>query len=334
LLRELRHRITAGGRDLAVAVAPRLSERAADRMGALIAGLGPHLPVLARQVARNMRSTGVYSPAAHRDYFAGLGEHFAGALQVLRCAARDSMSPSPDFLRMTHERIRVDDSIGLLRDSLRSGRGAIVMSPHINNYFMNVAGLNEQVPLTAYMRWVKDEKRQAAKAKWYQASGADYISEPPEAGGPLGRMKTMANVLNAGRALVVLVDLTQKREDGVAVRFFGREVYLPGGTAVLAIRTATPVFMMTASRADGRQVIRLNGPYLPHQMSGDRREAVGTIMQAFADHLERMLTEKPGLWYLWGDKRWTRTFGGDPRYVRPLRPVGASASIEAEPEGA
>ncbi|HOA72665.1 MAG TPA: hypothetical protein PL151_16600 [Phycisphaerae bacterium] len=316
MLRELRHAVTAGARDLALRLSPMMSERAADRVAPLIARLGPHLPVLARQVADNMRSAGVYSRQAHRDYFAWLGEHFAGALQVLRCAARESQSPSPSFMRMAHERIGLDASADRLRDCLAEGCGAIVMSPHINNYFMNSARLNEHVPLTAYMRWVNDPRRQAAKELWYRASGASFISEPPDAGGPLGRMKRMAEVVQSGRVLLVLVDLTQKREDGVPVRFFDREVYLPGGTAVLALRTGAPLFIMTARCEAGRQVVELTGPIRAERAGRDRQQAAREIMQAFADRFATMLAEYPGLWYLWGDKRWTRTFRGDQRYVK------------------
>lgn len=353
MLREIRQWITAQARNTAAALAPRLSRQAADRLGAIIAHVGPHVPVLARQVADNMRSAGIYSRRGHRDYFAGLAEHFAGALQVLRCAAgsteltaeagstgltaeagsteltvesRDAQSPSPvrlssrpkpEFMQLVRERIGVDASVDQLRDSLVQGRGAIILSPHINNYFMNVARLNEQVPLTVYMRWVNDPQRQAAKDKWYRVSGCTFISQPPDGGGPLGRMKRMAEVIEAGRPLMVLVDLTQKREDGVAVRFFGREVYLPAGAAVLALRTAAPVFVMTAYRAEGRQVIQLHGPYRADRRA-DRQAGVQRILQTFADHLERMLIEQPGLWYLWADKRWTRTFRGDPRYTQPM----------------
>lgn len=297
-------------------MAPWLGERVADGARSVIAGLGPYLPVLARQVADNMRSAGVYSDVALRDYFAGLGEHFAGALQVLRCAARERQSPSPTFMRMVHERIGLDASADLLRECVGQGRGAIVLSPHINNYFMNVARLNTDVPLTAYMRWVKDARRQAVKDMWYQVSGAEFISEPPDAGGPLGRIKRMSEVVRSGRPLVVLLDLTQKREEGVPVRFFGREVYLPAGVALVAVRTESPVFVMTARRDAGRQIVHVHGPFHADRAIGDRQAMVRRLLQIFADHLQAMLAQEPGLWYLWGDKRWTRTFRGDPRYVK------------------
>lgn len=313
--------------------APWLGERAPDRAGRVIARLGPYLPILARQVAENMRLAGVCSERSVHDYFGWLGEHFAGALHVLRCAACEPESPSPAFLRLVHDRISIDSSLQSLRESIRPDRGAIILTPHINNYFMNVTRLNEEVPLTAYMRWVKDAKRQQAKEKWYHVSGADYISEPAESGGPLGRIKRMADVVNSGRSLVVLMDLTQKREDGIDARFFGREVYFPGGAVMLAIRTGAPVFVFTVRDTGRTQQIRLHGPYQADRSSGSRRELSQRLVQTFADHLADMIRESPGLWYLWGDKRWTRTWHGDPRYVRSLGPAADREACAAATEG-
>jgi lauroyl/myristoyl acyltransferase len=47
---------------------------------------------------------------------------------------------------------------------------------------------------------------------------------------------------------------------------------------------------------------------------------IGAATQWFADEFERFLREQPALWYLWADKRWTRVFRGDPRYVASVGP--------------
>ena len=46
-----------------------------------------------------------------------------------------------------------------------------------------------------------------------------------------------------------------------------------------------------------------------------RRAAVRRRLQWFATSFEDFLRRQPALWYLWGDKRWTRVLRGDPRYV-------------------
>ncbi len=318
MLRAVRHWLLAGVTDAAVKVAPRLSPCAAERIAALIGHLGPRVPVLARMVADNMRAAGVYSAAAHRAYFAQVAGHFAGALHALRCAPRAIEGGSDELIALAAERIELDESVQRLRAALNGGRGVILVGPHICNYLLNLARLNQAVPLTVYLRHAKDRRREAAKQRWYRASGVAWISEPADAGGPLGRLGHMAAALRAGQVLFVTPDLPQKRDDGVTVRLFGREIYLPAGPALLAERTGAPFFMLTASPAGGRQRLHVQGPFDANEDSRGapaRRMAVERRMQWFAEHFERLVRATPELWYLWGDKRWTRVFRGDTRYV-------------------
>jgi lauroyl/myristoyl acyltransferase len=331
LLRALRHWLVARVTDGALSAAPHLSPRAADRLAGVIARLGPRLPVLARMVADNMRAAGVYSAAAHRAYFAQLAGHFAGALHALRCAAPTTAGGSPALAALAAQRVELDDSVQRLQAALSGGRGVILVGPHICNYLLNLARLNQTAPLTVYLRYSKDRRRQAAKERWYRASGVAWISEPAGAGGPLGRLGRMAAALHAGRVLFITPDLPQKRDDGVAVRFFGREIYLPAGPALLAERTGAPLFALTAAPAGPRQRLLVHGP-IDEAESGRgisaRRAAVRRRMQWFAAQFEHFVRTSPELWYLWGDKRWTRVFRGDTRYVGPLGVRHCSATSE------
>jgi lauroyl/myristoyl acyltransferase len=314
--RELRHWVTGLARDGAVALSPWLSRRSADRVRTLVARVGPHLPVLARQVRDNMRAAGVYRPEACRAYFAGVGDHLAGSLEVLRCAAQQpGQSPSPEFLELAAARVRLGGSVERLAELSSAGRGAIIMGPHTNNNLVSLALLNRRVPMTALLRYAKDERRQAVKQHWYQVSGIGWISEPPGAAGPLGRLKRMSDALARGQVVLVLLDLPQKLGEAPAVRCFGRDICLPSGAAVLAVRTSAPVFFLTARPCGSQQELVLEGPVEPPCDAG-RRDAARWLMQAFADCFESMVRAFPEQWYMWGDKRWARVFGNDVRYAR------------------
>ena len=311
-MRRVRQWLVARATDVAVRAAPRLHARTPDRLAAWLARWGPRLPFIARLSADNMRAVGVYSPAVLRAHFAQLGAHFAGALHALRC------EPGPEFARIAADGVELDDSLGNLRTAAAQGRGAVLMQPHITNYLLNTTPLNEAIPLTAYLRHSKDPRRHAAKEHWQRVSGVAWISEPKTAGGALGRLARMADAVRAGRVLVITPDLPQKREDGTPVRFFGREIYLPAGPALLAVRTGAPLFVLLAQAQGPRQRLLLRGPFAdePGGTGRDaRRAAVQRRLQWFATCLEEFLRDQPALWYLWGDKRWTRVFRGDPRYV-------------------
>ena len=115
-------------------------------------------------------------------------------------------------------------------------------------------------------------------------------------------------------------DLPRKRDEGVPVRLFGREMYLPAGAAVLAVRTGAPLFMLLARRESGRQWLVVHGPSAVEVLNGERgeRAAVRQHLQWFADLFEQFLRAQTALWYFWGDKRWTRALSGSPGYSRSV----------------
>jgi len=331
LLRALRHWTTARATDAAMFAAPRISTRALCDVGRLLASAGRHAPVVAGIVAANMRALRVYSPSVHRAHFDRLGEHFAGALHALRCVEGHGRAERRrEFAELATRRVDIDPSVSRLQAALERRPGAIVTGPHITNYLVNLARLNQVVPLTVYLRHSKDARRRNAKQRWYEASGVDWISEPAQAGGLLGRLKHMASALAEGRVLFITPDLPQKRDSGTPVRFFNREIYLPAGATVLAARTGAPLFMLTATTDGPRQRLNLEGPYaleIGEPARGSRRAAAQRAIQWFATRFEEFIRREAPLWYLWGDKRWTRVLRGDPRYVRtPARPTPAAGA--------
>lgn len=318
-LRSVRRWVTSRLTGLAVRVAPRLWPAGAEWVGRVVARLGPRMPIMARLVAENMRAVGVYTPAAHRGYFEQLGRHFAGALHAL--AHRPD-----DLARVARDHVELDESVGRLRETVTPARGVILVGPHIANYLLGLTRLNQELPLTVYLRHSADTTRQVAKERWYRSSGVRWIAEPRDAARPLARLSAMAAAVQAGRALFITPDLPQKRDAGTAVRFFEREVYLPAGPAALAARTGAPLFFLTAQRTPTGQRLLVRGPFVPPGAGrAGRRDAVAAGVQWFAAALEHFLVEQTPLWYLWGDKRWTRVFRGDPRYVGPTATVDQRA---------
>ena len=146
-LQTLRRWMIAEGTRAATAGAPWLGCRTVDAVARLVAWAGPFLPVVSRNVAGNMQSLGVYSPEAWRDYFVELGGHFAGAIQMLRCAGRPGDARIREELsRVVDQRIGLDRSVSLLHQAAAGGRGAIIMGPHLVNYLLGLALLSRDIP--------------------------------------------------------------------------------------------------------------------------------------------------------------------------------------------
>ncbi len=334
MLRALRRSIRTRATGAAAWVAPHLSRRAVDRVRTLLACCGPHLPVIGRIVADNMRCLGLYSRDVHRAYFAQVGEHLAGALHALRCAdeARDH-GPSPELARIAGERVELDESVAKLHAAAAGGRGVVIMGPHIAGYLIHLARLNGEIPLTVFLRHSRDERKRAAQQRWYRSSGVSWISESAAAGGALGRLGSMSKAVAGGGALYITPDLPRKRGDGLPVRFFGREIYLPAGPGMLAVRTGAPLLMLLARPSGAGVRLYVRGPFeAPPRARGRaaRQAAIGQRLQWFATCFEEFLTAHPQLWYLWGDKRWTRVLRGDPSYAGRLKCGGSDAGGTVE----
>lgn len=332
LARVLRQRAVAATTHTGLALARWLPARGVDAIEAAIAAAGPYLPVLARIVADNMRIAGVYSRDAVRAYFVGLATHFAGAMHVWR--VRDpgaSGAPVPPSMReFLIRRVALDPSLDPLIELSRRGQGAVLVGPHLSGYLIYLARLNLDLPLTAYMRPTRHEKRRALQERWMRTVGLRRLVDPDSNANPT---LVMAGAVKRGGVVYITPDLPRKLDDGTPVRFLGREIYLPAGLSLIARRAGAPMYFLTA-RFD-RGVCRLGaiGPYAA-PAEAPRGERGQAAMQWFADLFARFLCDNPGMWYFWADKRWTRVLRGDPEYSRTLTPVSGDVDSLARDRSA
>jgi lauroyl/myristoyl acyltransferase len=111
-------------------------------------------------------------------------------------------------------------------------------------------------------------------------------------------VRSMMRALRSGHALTLLFDRPLERAKGVTVRYFGRETAVPGGPAVLAMKTGAallPVFMYR--QPDKSFECRLFPP-VTWVETGDRDSDVQCIMQKLMDTLQTVVRERPDQWYM------------------------------------
>lgn len=354
LLRKSRQWLTSRLTAAAMSAAPALPARVIDGLESVIARVGPWSPVLAGMVADNMRAVGLYSREVHRDYFSNAAAHLAGVMQVFRYHGRDERGKMhPELAWLVEQRVLLDDSFERLREAVAMGKGVVLLGVHASNFMLVLARMNQELPITVYLRHSRDPQKQLAKRRWCEITGLDFIAEPASVVNPARRAEIMAEALQAGRVLVITPDLALKREEGTPVRFFDREVFLPGGPVALSLVVQAPLVTVVAApaaivggpaagsvarrpagrectsmragnvrSANGAIVLRFFGPMnadVPQRGRGWRQEAARERLQWFTDILvNEFLRPHPALWFLWGDKRWTRVFRGDLRYTRRL----------------
>ncbi len=315
-LRNGRRWLTAQARSAGLAVAPRLSHDTIDFIERWLGGAGPWLPIMGAQVARNMRSAGVYSEAAFREYFRQVALHLTNGLRVFR--ERDTAESVAANAARAEEQIAIDDSISHLRRALDAGRGAVVATPHVCNYLLMAVRLSREVSVRIYLRWSHDERKRQLKEAWCRAAGLDVVLEPASATDPTSRASALLDILREGHALVITPDIAQQRHKGTAVRFFGQEAFLPTGPASIAMLAEAPMVPLVG-RIDGpRHTMVFHEPITVTPLTraeGGRSAALARAMQQWTDLFERFIREFPAAWFLWGDSRWTRVFSGDPKFT-------------------
>lgn len=111
-------------------------------------------------------------------------------------------------------------------------------------------------------------------------------------------VRGMMRALRTGGSLTLLFDRPLESDKGINVRFFGRETAVPGGPAVLAMKTGAtllPVFMFR--QPDSSFECRLFPP-VGWVESGDRDQDVRAIMQKLMDTLQSVVRERPDQWYM------------------------------------
>jgi KDO2-lipid IV(A) lauroyltransferase len=128
-------------------------------------------------------------------------------------------------------------------------------------------------------------------ASYRRSLGMEILALGPEAGP--GLLRALSN--NRVVGLLCDRDLTG---DGVDVEFFGEHTTLPGGPAVLALRTGAPIVPAAVYfRPENRHhaVVR---PALPVIRSGRLRDDVARVTQDVAYALEDLIRAAPEQWHL------------------------------------
>lgn len=336
-MRRLRKWITSHGRDLALGSAGLAPAWVVAAACSAIRSAGPSLPIIGRNVRRNMAALGVASSAA-RAYFANIADHFEDAMLLWRGACTGGNAAMPPAVRERVEsRISLDPSIDTIADDCAAGRGAVLMGPHVCGFLVSMARLRQRLPLTVYLRYSSDARKRQLKEQWCRVAGLEYVAEQTRPADATTRMRRMTEIVQAGRALYLTPDLPQQAGEGKAVQFCGREIYLPPGGALLALRSRAPLYLLLAEQDGERTRMVARGPFAdpPAAPEGSRVQAgILARLQWFADAFEQFLRREPALWYFWADKRWTRLLSGDRRYGRlsdsGSRPAGPTTLRPSE----
>ena len=268
------------------AIAPRIPPAVGDA-GARWVGraLAHALPARRAQVARNLRRILGPVPDAELEprvtrTFENYGRYW---YELFRLS-----SESPDRLEARMQ----TDGYERLAVALDAGRGAIVALPHIGGWDFGAAWFTVQGhALTVVVEAVEPPELFEWFVNQRSAVGMDVVPLGPDAAARVAR------ALHENRVVALLSD-RDLTGDGIDVEFFGEQTTMPGGPALLALRTGAPILPVAVYfRPDGMHLGVMQEP-VPTKRDGRLRDDVARVTQALARRFEALIRAAPEQWFV------------------------------------
>ena len=223
-----------------------------------------------------------------RDVFHNLGRVFLETLRFRREGA--------DLL----ERLVPDLSpLAPVKASLATGKGAMVLTPHMGNIDLMPGILARQgIPTGLIMSRVRHPRLHRMVVEMRSLAGVKVLFQQ-EGTAPVVAM------LKVGHVVGVAPDQDIDRVAGLFVDFFGRPALTPAGPVSLALLGEVPIFLIFMTWTRGAYRLTLEGP-LDFDRSGRPTAVVRAGTEAWSRAFEAAIRRSPGAWW-WFHPRWKTT---------------------------
>ncbi len=205
----------------------------------------------------------------------------------------------PHLLELTGDEFkkRVEvEGVEYIHEMKNSGNGAIFISGHFANWEITpkVAYENDS-PLVLVYRPANNDLVNDFIIRQRKKSHDRMFIKGTEAA------RAVVQELKHKRSVGMLVD--QKMNEGLKLKFFGRDAMTAQAAAQFAIKFGCPVIPAVTYRKKGANFKVKVFPPLEIRKSGDEKEDIKNAMQQINDLLESWVREKPEDWF-WVHNRW------------------------------
>jgi phosphatidylinositol dimannoside acyltransferase len=268
-------------------LARTLPEPVGARLARGAARIGPALMTeRRRQVERNLRRVhgpGFAGPELRREVAATFDSYGRYFYELFRLPTSE-----PEWIEAHFRCLGIEH----VADGVAAGRGAVLALPHLGNWDFAGAWL----ALQGFTVTVVAEPVEPPELfDWFIATrarlGMRVIPLGPSAG---------TDVLKAVRANEVVCLLADRdlTGDGVEVEFFGERTTLPGGPAMVALRSGAPLLPAGCYFRDhGRHETHILPPVAASR-AGRIRADLARVTQELAHRFEDLIRVAPTHWHL------------------------------------
>ena len=186
-----------------------------------------------------------------------------------------------------------------IESATATGKGTLFLSAHLANWELmpmlgELLGLDGasvvRHPNNPYVaRWIAHQRgRRGPKDQIGKHSGARRVFAQ----------------LRGGKAIYMLVD--QRNDEGIAVKFFGREAPTTPVPAALAMKLGSRILIARNQRKRGSARVEITiAPGPDYVASGDEAADTRALTERITAQLEAMIRSDPSQW-LWIHRRWSR----------------------------
>lgn len=258
-------------------------ERASALGGRIGRTLGPLLPSH-RTARRNLERAFPEKSGAEIDaILAGMWDNLGRTMAEY---------PHLDTLAERYTEL-LGDVLVQMRDDERAG---ILVSGHLANWeVQSVASRKIGLELALVYRAPNNPAVGNVLVSLRGAASSTHIPKGPDGA------RSLVRILSKGGHVGMLID--QKMNDGIPVRFFGRNAMTAPAAATLALRLGIPIAPARTERLGGARFRVTVFPPMEPPNTGNRTADVRLLTERMTALLESWIRERPEQW-LWTHRRW------------------------------
>jgi KDO2-lipid IV(A) lauroyltransferase len=187
----------------------------------------------------------------------------------------------------------------LMHKRYNEGKGVIILSAHFGNWELIPTTMPAKLGLP--MSTIVKPLRNPYVDKWINDLRTTFNGEVV----PLGiSIRKTYQALKEKKIIGIAADQRGPKE-GVKVKFFGTEIPVYSGPAVLSLKTGAPIlFLITVRQKNYKYKIEVK-EIDQNDLPANEEERIIELTQRHTSYLEEMIREYPEQWF-WMHKKWKR----------------------------